>query len=1125
MNAFESILHDRARVGLTPARALPLWRWRVSPTELDALRQYVRDGLSLRTPVTHTCAAFCLFASAHFCAAHDGGSWSWEDITAAVEWRLHYAQLYPVIQRGMDFWRRPILTPSRAREFLVTLACEGGLPLKLLARDDANGPIARYLRELLRLTETWKRPAEDFAETLAPMLPRSLQNDQVVALLALLVDAVVGVRVRAGDAVLGTLDDLERRAPGWLDEIPVRLDDATALSLVRGLLRAPAVADSQGDVLFGVTTRLVLGETATVERSVRSVRRVTEDKLSSALGVAPEALPDRMTVWKVFADGQRASSLTLSRVYGRREYLVEPAGTPTPLVESEVAAAAVGLCFTAGAVDLGWLHPDGGDALPADLPWVFDGTDATAHELLAVGSYRCAAPVFLVAPPPGTHLLPEGDSRIEALGRHILGRSVLRVEGAASWHGDGGVCSFRTRVSGGTPRYAISGRPRRAGAVGSLFFQGLPDVVSLDGTGLQRSVPSSKLAWRPCAGPRAWRPWSEGPIGDIELRVFDGAEPVFAARITVLPSDGELLLRALDEGTGVISIRGSGLTDVALDDGDERRLATRDPTTGVWELNVRVKPGASLEPVRLGLRFGASCEATLTVPAPVCAAFFADWDGSPIAPRTRVRFERIASLHARAITTLAAERFVLQGRMNAREGWRDVVILPDRGTFRDVSLGAVQEFLSALFAAQTLDDEVELRILRDGAAPTPRTPTLVVSRYDARFGREHPDRAATIVTLQESDGGFLTSRERAQLRVIARPIERPEFAPRELAREGEAARWVMPAGDFAPGPWLIHGLVGEHGRIRPTLVPVPGTLAPSDSALVNAMRQGSRGDRERELPAALSSLATRWDHPDWRVLVEFAGTLGTLPAATFDVTRWMCGAPDVAVMALLKSRSARIEPLWRGLEQLVWLWGAVPVASWLRAFARLKDWAFDPAQRAKWSALEWSPSEGAANTVGAAVSHAPRLGRFTSAIVQAADVRLGLGLWKGDPTLALARSTQGDALLAGALEEEKQSLWRRHEDDWWPSEADPREATRNDPEAARMTTVFRVDTPHPWQRPVLDAPVVCAALSVAGITPAHGHLATLRRLRAFDVAWFDAAHEITLTRLLASPRVLEEIEC
>lgn len=1124
MNIFASILADRAARGLLPEHQLPLWRWGASQDEREALQHLVVEGLSLDPIPTPVCAAFCLYAATHFCATHDGGAWSWGRITEAVGWSRPYTHLYQPIIRGMAFWRRPIITTPGAREFLVTLACEGGLPLKLLARPDSEGALPRYFRELLRLTETWRRPATEFAEALLPMLPVSLRNDQVSALTSTLIDAIVRVRVDVDASAVDPLASLDVRRPPWRSEIPMRLDDDVALSLLRGLLREPRVQEPPGEAPFLVTTHLVGENPPTVVRRVCVASRISEEKFSSVLGLQGDALPPpRVTVWLVSSDGQRRAVAVIARIHGGSEFAAERARDAAPSMGPSVAVDAVDLCFTAGAAEIAWLRPAGGDALPEELPWVFEGADKPDPELLAVGSYQSAAPVLRLSVPSESMLEPSDGARVQELGVDAHGRRLVRLEDRASWLGEESECAFRTGSTAQPARYAVVGRLERAGGVGSAFFRGAPTVVTLDG-GTQRGVAPTRLQWRHARGPGPWRPWSDGPLGEIALRVLEGVEPVFASRIGVLPADCTFTLRPVTERAGIISVTCAEMTDLMRVRPDDTAESSTLTASGARELRVEIDPTSAFSTATIMLRFGGRREAVLTVPVPVRAAFFVDWDGRRLPQRAHVRFDRLAAVQARAFTPAGGDEFILQGRLTGGARWTDVVTLPDRSGVKEASLGSVQDFLSSLFAARSVDDEVELRILREGSAPTPGTCTLILTRHDARFLREHPDDPSMIVELEELSGCSLTVGERTRLRVIARPIERPEVPACELPRTGEVDRWVLSPQDLAPGPWLLQGILGEHCRVRPTLAHVPGTLAPTDSPLVATMRLGERIRREQQLREVLTQMAVAWAHPDWGRVREFVQVIPGLPAVTFDVLRALPDVPDAAVMALAQAPGVSFERLWSGLEQLPWMWCSAPVSSWFRALARLRDWAHAPAQEPIWKTLGWTPADACRQSLRALLDQGPRHGPFVEVVLEAAERRLLLGVWKGNPSLTMAGTQPGREQIAYLRNSELQSLMHRHLDDWWPSGIDPRDGARA-AGVGRLLDVIAVAAPQPWQRAVLDAPSVCAALSVAGILPTTELLAALRRLRAFDTIWFDTAHAIALTQLLALPGVIEEVPC
>ena len=92
---------------------------------------------------------FCLFAAETWRRKHDGGPWKWETVFNEInEMTPNYPQIYDWLQNGLAYWERTILQSLTDKHlYLITIACEGGLPLLLLRNENAR--LSRYFKQLL----------------------------------------------------------------------------------------------------------------------------------------------------------------------------------------------------------------------------------------------------------------------------------------------------------------------------------------------------------------------------------------------------------------------------------------------------------------------------------------------------------------------------------------------------------------------------------------------------------------------------------------------------------------------------------------------------------------------------------------------------------------------------------------------------------------------------------------------------------------------------------------------------------------------------------------------------------------------------------------------------------------
>jgi hypothetical protein len=121
--------------------------------------------------------------------------------------------------------------------YLVTIACEGGLPLLLLRKENAS--LYRYFKNLL---QTYHRErgllncdVVSIAKRLASYLPKNLQQKIVYKLGGELVKQVVELQQLVPDAA-DPIIALDKKRPDWRDVLPLPLRNSTAELLLKNLV-------------------------------------------------------------------------------------------------------------------------------------------------------------------------------------------------------------------------------------------------------------------------------------------------------------------------------------------------------------------------------------------------------------------------------------------------------------------------------------------------------------------------------------------------------------------------------------------------------------------------------------------------------------------------------------------------------------------------------------------------------------------------------------------------------------------------------------------------------------------------------------------------------------------------
>lgn len=1101
METIISILERvEGKAGLSRHDGHPLYAYRVDDLTLKALEQALRHMLARGEALDgFACAGLCLFAAEHFCQTHESGAWSWYDVFAAVGFDRGRQEWYRSIERGLRYWGRPLLHSGSDREFLLTLACEGGLPRKILHREEQH--LTRYLRRLLADRERYTHTLiAHLAERRQEVLPVSLRNDTVRELCCRLVDEIARLRAEAGGLV--DVEALDTRAPGWRQRLPLRLDDDVATRLLQGLLRAPKAAATRERGLIRVEVTLA-DEPLRIVRRVRLPPEIEAAVLAEMLGQDEAALPTRMQLYVHSADG--ASQAVANATHFDAGYgLVPPRGRVT-IIDS---MARLTLVAMAGTLEIGRGELDGGDELSGALPWVFaDDVEAAAQSLVGMGSLGTQRERVRVLVPEGAELAPDEGAAVSNLGAiaQPAGRVVVLC-GSARVRVEEDVYRVVTRASEETAqRYLLRGRHGNLGMGGSDVYYGLPHVLRAAGDEMPRAVPQAQVQWRYLHRTGGWK--SGGmPAGDIVLRVVEGGETRFRARLTLVPQDLRCrLLPGNQPRAGVIRLEQTGATDVSCDVPDGVLRTVERPGSGRFDVRVSSGP---VPPATLGIRlvFPGGGEARVDVPFPSAVPVFVDRAGRPMRDDAEIALRQLVGAFAVVHAPRPRSKFRLRCRLNrGGPGWVELAdLVSEQGEAVTLSLDTVQDRVESLLTSvDALDAYVELRLIEMGAASPVR---IRVRHYDAALDRETADDGEAVdLLLSESGLAALGPARVAALHVEARPIEAPGETPVALLTI-DAGRWRFDTRQRTPGGWLITGRIESLMVLRPILISVMSEEATGGddvSDMIRAVRIPRRDERKDALHEVVAALGTDFGHPDWRSMNEYLDAMKTLPASTFDPIKAIARFPDAAVKALFQARDAEhFDVIWDGLEDLPFLWKLVPVRSWLRAAREYRDCVLTKLAMLGSSSLE--PDRMASE-------------RIRNVLEWATQRSLHLGWLR-----LLLQDVLGQKVEMPVLEFDKQEQSLLRQSGRWPEWRYPQELDALLDEH-RVPRQFRVLAAPSYQHSVLNAPVLAAAAAVDGHKFDDQLILELRRMRAFDEDWFEHAHAHAF-RYILDRRVQEDPE-
>ena len=739
----------------------PLYAYACDNETLAALKDSLSQRLRRGDRGWETAAAFAFWSAAYIRAQYESGPLKWELLREGLAVSLESAAMAELAGEGLAYFGRKVRRSDGERnQYLFTLLAEGGVPERMLAREDSaiRRAILGLIQDLERHGAAGLDPglAIECARMRAQYLPDVFHNVDGAEFLAQLGLSLAVLR-RALPAELpraAAAPWLDGNRPGWRQELPLRLSVQTLATLVVPALLMEAVSPEGGPPL---TTRMLRRDESGTYAPAIAISR---------LGWLPAlALPASTQGLKLRLVGGEAV------FYGDPEpggWRVERTGRgdPAPFwpmtAPFTLAAYADGRTVGEAVVNLALPDPDEGLSF-----WRDDGDGGLT---LHAGPPRTRAPELWllagvgVAPVVGEGLTL-GPVELAAGGtlRRLSGEGELRI-GAEVWR----VCTGASQDE--TSPILEARGPILAGwrdSRGGLVFLGVPELYLAYPQGAARRLTRSD-----------WRETRGRGLCDAVFHVVRDATA--RARITALPGSAVLELRETREGGLTLSLLG-------LNPGWRVTLQA-----GGASVSVRMSEGES--------RLSLSAPAT---PTPLARLIVSD----PVSGRS-IELEAPWPARFGMILSPQGERLTRERRIAIDDvaGWRIVApgsggrIYLRRSDGGEITIAALAEFpvnllaaeMRALLALGGPDAKVSLQVDVLGCS----SPRLIVGRYQD-IAAERADRLEVGVPAENPRQPGIWDGE---IEVCAIEIEDGEARVRETtARELDLRSWLGDEG----GLWLV----------------------------------------------------------------------------------------------------------------------------------------------------------------------------------------------------------------------------------------------------------------------------------------------------------------------------------
>lgn len=1085
----------------------------------EQIGQDVSDAIAGRSPVGFE-ACFCIYAAETFRREHREGAWTWVTVFDPLGAEPPSGQIIVKwVEAGLQYWGREVITGSQGRRMaLASIACEGGLPLKLLHKEGAH--LRRFFHGMLK--DHHERPGyiSDFV-TLAKhhihVLPKTLRNEEVIQMAADLISRTVELQAIVGDAQ-DPIAALDEREATWRTTLPIRLEDEDAATLFQNLVeqsREFSLSAKQKPKWVGLLEEVSTDRFA-VKKSVRLPSRLSGDAMSQLTGgdtkprltltlnIGEKSEPIA-SLTKVMARGDQPESYKIEWL--KRDYVhINGSAVTAPHV--------VVLQDNQKQHDLPMENSDEW----GESPWVFlPGKDAKIWHWFAEGSAKARHDEVMVAVPDEC-LVGESSSGVKYVG-HVpeVNRSIYHVtDSLRIYTPDDDQYQIRCNQSDDTNdipqlrgpclQKVISSRP---------VHRGMPRFHDVSGA-FSREISTTKHQWRRIGDSGAWVSGKDGCVGRVWIRLVDSETGIERIRKSadVVPEDTNIERSIGHQNqAGYYQIAASGLISVKALNGNGVKVAPvkHSHERAEFVAECRSVSDGGMRPVLFELEWSKKRALKLELPYPQRGATF-QLEGRPLNDGELVPLDRLYGTWLHVQKPAGPERFLLDmelvggGTGIGPLGGKEQLPPLDQGELR-VNLGLWADQIKYLLAAKD-DAEARVRV----AVLTQHSEMLSgidVARYDAAIT---PVRESNCVQLPLEVVEKIGSDWHNRVSVSLVPLWEPSSSPRFLKMRDDApGQWQIP-GDLEPGPWWVIGRDGEWARFRPLL----WTAEDQDQEGNEHTRDGLAGAvcekqpdaREDAIDRVLSELGYQPDHPDWSLLQDYIQLATEFPPKTVDVLRQLIRHPRTLAMALFMADGLRFERVMSFADQMPFAWGLLPVEIWkesaTRYYGHLRESlsGVDGGEEICWHQFQQFREQ--------SVAARPYFESLCDWLQEHAFPHRTFE----NNSLKVARVLKKEFVVqqvSGALE----NLLERHDgDEIWPISTDILEIA----DSGLLREDFRFQAVGTIQRSVRCAPFVAAAIAIGGYEQYAQEarlIYQLRLTRGFDSAWFDEAYALGLTLGLA----------
>ncbi|MCP3669134.1 MAG: hypothetical protein GY814_01590 [Gammaproteobacteria bacterium] len=1020
---------------------------------------------------------FALYCSEWWRRHYTGGPWAWAPIVDSLGWEHGAWNIYTkFVVKGLKYWKRDLIRTNTGRQFLLSVASEGGIPINVLEREGAS--FTNYLKALIREYGHYVQSgltSERIAKDNLFRLPASWRQDQIANLAGKIIEQLWVLKSEIGETT-EPVKTLNEKHPGWDKELPLELESQQSETLINSLLNTARAVASGSSQILRVERSLEddLGEWKLTAKLLLPKEIHAHQVTSMGAVSSINEIPERAEIYRVIQN-QR---VLIARLTGEGDTrFVRPVPGATRSFD-ENADAEIGVVLVARGQDLTSLPVAGADALDHELPWCFVANDEEQRQFRWVaqgGCQRREPDVYVLSSQKPTQLSDHDDTDVTEISNDLLSRSFWRIQNPAEIYSAENDESYR--VEPGLENiaardYRLIGYRQYFPQTRFTLFQSVPNIqlVNEDST---ITVPNQEIFWRPM-GARQWQQYDKQlMIGDIEIRHRRNDVVLASWRLSILSSILNINVVPVSRLIGKITFNDKAIKAVHINSSENLEVFA-EKSDGGWDVELK-RTSTGVGDISGRLEWENGCNLKLSFPFPAKGAAFVDENGKDLASSSVLTLSRLYGFRAQAVSPGVSKKYQLSGSLLFGGDYEylpsieyhkfNYSLISDRYGIGLLPLQQIKEEIKHLFAVSTgVDDRVILQISELGQMEA--SASVLVEQYE---GMLLHNSASDLIYLDKNNS-VGDDYDNSILSLVS---------VNDLNEDSINLDWNEMSNGWTlsdRGSDLIDhthtyfaSIEGERAhKIRPCIIPADSVAEELDEPadLATALSFPDAESRRSAIGQFLSKIALEGSEKQWIELASFVNRLSGVHPDGLDLVEGLLKCPTV--MSSLWFRSVTDKSLQNYLQKICdsspFAWWMISLDQWVES---LDTWLNGFVRQIQNEAVENMLIEECVKSLDQLCSDNEEV----NAIVDVIKVQLAVPL-DGQSAIGDARDRPTD-LAWKQLDMLCRAIYVPSIPDWWPQIQPVFNLKSSLPESIREFIHWPIEDMK-YQKAVIQAPAIAA---------------------------------------------------